>query len=144
MCRLNRVASEAAGTFGAHAMTDITGFGLVGHAGEMALASGVTLAIDVDSLPILRGAEELGRKGFRTRASRSNRAFAEALMRIEGDPDPDRLALCFDPQTSGGLLISVPPESLEDVQQYLVDRGEPRPACVGEVRAQEDSRLVLR
>ena len=144
MCCLNRAASEAALQFGAHAMTDITGFGLVGHAGEMAVASGVTLVLEVDALPILPGAPELGRQGFRTRASRSNRAFAEPLMRIEGDPDPDRLELCFDPQTSGGLLISIPPDAREGLQQYLVERGQPCPPCVGEVRTREDASLVVR
>ena len=85
----------------------------------------------------------MGRQGFRTRASRSNLAFAESRMRIEGDPDPDRLGLCFDPQTSGGLLISVAPESMAKVQDYVEARGQPRPPCVGEVRPREEVILIL-
>lgn len=144
MCRLNRVASEAAVACGAHAMTDVTGFGLIGHATEMAAASGVTLVLDVQQVPALAGAEELGRQGFQTRANRSNRAFAEPVMCIEGDLDPDRLELCFDAQTSGGLLISLPADSIELLQRRITEQGEPPPTRVGEVRARGSSLLILR
>ena len=126
MCRLNRVASEAAVAAGTHAMTDVTGFGLIGHASEMAAASGVSIELHLQQLPLLPGAVELGQQGFRTRANRSNRAYAEPMLRSEGELDPDRLELCFDAQTSGGLLISVPPAAVEALIRRVVDSGEPR------------------
>lgn len=85
-----------------HAVTDITGFGLLGHAGEMAEQSGVTLHLDAAAVPALPGALEAAAAGVRTSAHR--RAIA-----VESDATPAQLALLQDPQTSGGLLVSVSP-----------------------------------
>jgi selenide,water dikinase len=144
MCRLNRTASEAAVAAGIRAMTDVTGFGLAGHAMELAVASGATIVLDVSHTPAYPSAIELGSEGYRTRANKSNRAFTEPQMRIDGNPDPERVELCFDAQTSGGLLIAAPPNLVDAVVRFIVDRGEPAPVHVGEVVPQEDRRLVLR
>ena len=144
MCRLNRIASEAAVAAGIRAMTDVTGFGLAGHALELAVASGVTIVLDVAHVPALPNAIELGRQGYRTRANKSNRAFTESQMRIDGNPDPDGLELCFDAQTSGGLLMATPAASLEHVVRFIVDHGEPAPVRIGEVVLQEEAQLILR
>ena len=143
MKRLNKVASEAAVVAQANAVTDITGFGLAGHASEMAQASRVTVRIDVSKLPCLAGAAELAERGNRTRASDSNRRFAEHLMRIEGTPDALALEFCFDAQTSGGLLVSVPGERAGRFQEHLVAAGEPEPTRIGEVVEHGDVFLSL-
>ena len=144
MCRLNRIASQAAVAAGIRAMTDVTGFGLAGHALELAEASGVTIALEVEHIPSFPSAIKLGRKGYQTRANKSNRAFVDPHMRIDGDPDPDCLELCFDAQTSGGLLIATPPDLVDPVVRFIVDHGEPAPVRVGEVIPREVAQLVLR
>jgi len=94
--------------FAVHAMTDVTGFGLIGHAREMALASEVSLRISACSIPLLEGALECVRAGYVPGGLKNNRDFAECLVEYdEGVPD-DLRALLFDPQTAGGLLIAAP------------------------------------
>lgn len=144
MVMLNASASDAAGTCGAHAATDITGFGLAGHAGEMAQASGATLVIQLDRLPLLPGAAELAARGNKTRASASNRRFAESTLRIDGPVDELRLEFAFDAQTSGGLLISVPQERSSELVRLLHAAGALAAAVVGRVEpAQPGAWVVL-
>ena len=143
MSQLNRAASEAATELGAHAVTDITGFGLAGHAGEMAQASNVTLVLEVGKLPILSGVLELVRKGFQTRASATNRGFAESTMRIAGTPDPERLELLFDAQTSGGLLMSVPPDAAQELVERARNGGAEQTCVVGRVEPLQDVSLLI-
>jgi selenide, water dikinase len=90
-----------------HSMTDITGFGLIGHAREMALASNVSLKIYSSRVPLLEGAVECVRAGYIPGGLKANRDFAECLVRYEGDIPEETKTLLFDPQTAGGLLISV-------------------------------------
>jgi selenide,water dikinase len=144
MIQLNVAGRDAARELRANASTDVTGFGLVGHAGEMADASGVTAVLDVHRLPILPGAELLVERGNRTRASRSNREFAEPRLRIEGRPDEVRSEFLFDPQTSGGLLISVPQERAEDLVAYAKSAGAAATCIVGSIVPQQDARIVIR
>ncbi|MCH7496973.1 MAG: selenide, water dikinase SelD [Candidatus Marinimicrobia bacterium] len=144
MAALNAAGSAAAIAVGARASTDITGFGLAGHAGEMAQASDVTIVIDLHRLPLLPGAEALARQGNKTRASVSNRGFAEPMLRIEGEPDPLRLEFAFDAQTSGGLLISVAEDRAEDLVARAKDAGAAATSVIGEVREKSDVSLVLR
>lgn len=144
MSRLNRIASEAAIQVHAHASTDITGFGLAGHASEMAQASQVTVRIDVDQVPRLPGATDLAERGNRTRASASNRGFAEHLMRIDHAADDLGLEFCFDAQTSGGLLVSVPSGSGQAFHDQVTQAGEPAPVRIGDVTEKSDVSIVLR
>ncbi|MEO1998822.1 MAG: selenide, water dikinase SelD, partial [Planctomycetaceae bacterium] len=143
MSQLNRAASEAATQVGAHAVTDITGFGLAGHAGEMAQASGVALVLEVSQLPVLPGVFDLVRKGFQTRASATNRSFAESTMRIQGSPDPLRLEMLFDAQTSGGLLISVAPDKAQEVVEIARAGGADRTCIIGRVESRKDASLLV-
>ena len=103
--------------------TDVTGFGLAGHATEMATASGVTVVLHIDQLARAAWRNGAVSTGFKTRANKSNREFLEPVMRIDDAVDRDRVELAFDPQTSGGLLISVPPEQAAAVSCEQV--GEP-------------------
>ncbi len=144
MIQLNSLGRDAAHGLDLHAATDVTGFGLAGHAGEIAVNSGVTIELDVASLPILPGARELLKLNFKTRASRSNREFATRSLRIDDAVDPLLLEFVFDPQTSGGLLIAVAPE----YGQQLVDRareaGAEAATIIGRVTQEQGPRLVLR
>ena len=144
MSQLNRAGCEAAHAVGARACTDLTGFGLAGHAGEMAQSSGVTLVLEVDRLPLLPGARELAAAGNRTRASATNRSFAEPLMRIDGRPDPVALEFAFDAQTSGGLLISVAAERAEELVRRARELGAPATCIVGSVEERRDASIVFR
>jgi selenide,water dikinase len=109
MLTLNRSACEAMLAAGAHGCTDITGFGLMGHGREMALASNVTLEIEAAEVPLLPGALEYARAGAQPGGLANNRDFASCVVEITRRLEPALEALLYDPQTSGGLLIAVPP-----------------------------------
>jgi selenide, water dikinase len=113
MCALNAAASRAALALGLTCATDVTGFGLLGHASHIARASGVTLRIAGRSLPELPGARRLWRDGVRTGGAERNEAYLESLVDWSGARAEDR-ALALDPQTSGGLLVAVPSGRLSD------------------------------
>jgi selenide, water dikinase len=109
MIQLNRAAAEAltalpAGTI--HACTDVTGFGVIGHASEMAVASGAVVAIDVDAVPVLEGALELV-TGNTPGGGRTNLQHFGGGVETAAGLDPRRIQLLYDPQTSGGLLVAV-------------------------------------
>jgi selenide,water dikinase len=106
MSTLNRDAAEALRPFAPNAVTDVTGFGLLGHVHELAEKSGVRAVLDAASLPALPGAAELAADGVRTGGDRRNREFAEP--HVESTADAAVEALAYDPQTAGGLLVSVP------------------------------------
>ena len=109
MTQLNDRAAEALRPFEPSAVTDVTGFGLFGHAHEMAERSGVRLVLDPTSFPALPGALEVARRGLRTGGDQRNREFVAGAAQLEGLPE-ELDVLGFDPQTAGGLLISLPAE----------------------------------
>ncbi|HTT64132.1 MAG TPA: selenide, water dikinase SelD, partial [Bryobacteraceae bacterium] len=108
MLTLNRQACEAMLHYDVHGCTDVTGFGLIGHAREMALASGVTLEIRPDSLRLLDGALEYARLGAIPGGLKNNREFAACAVESARDLTPALEDLLYDPQTSGGLLVTLP------------------------------------
>ena len=144
MTQLNAAGRDAAVAVRAHAATDITGFGLAGHAGEMAQASDVTLVLEIDRLPLIPGADALARRGNHTRASATNRQFSEQLTTIQGSPDPERLEFVFDAQTSGGLLISVAESQAEQLVENARSAGAEMACIVGYVLPKGDTSLILR
>jgi selenide,water dikinase len=115
MLQLNREAAEAALAVGARCATDVTGFGLLGHASHIARASQVTVRIASARVPLLPGAREGQARGARTGGEGRNLAYLEPLVEWGATP-PEIRALLADPQTSGGLLVAVPPDR---VQEYL-------------------------
>lgn len=128
MTTLNRAAANlASACAGVHAMTDITGFGLMGHGREMAVGSDVTLVIDAAAVPRIPGAIEAIRRGAIPGGLVSNRDFAECMVAdAEGSLiDDDLRALMYDPQTSGGLLISVAAADAAELLRSLRDTGVP-------------------
>lgn len=144
MRSLNKAASEACSEIGVNAVTDITGFGLAGHANELAQSSGVTITLDLAEIPILAGAKELAQQGNKTRASATNRGFAAAQTRIESGADELLVEFAFDAQTSGGLLISVAADRADDLLALIHDNGVAAAAIVGTASDQESESLVLR
>ena len=107
MLTLNRAACQAMLQLDVHGCTDVTGFGFLGHAREMAIGSGVTLEIDPSRIRLLPGALEAVRAGAIPGGLNNNREFAECMVEAPGNLDPALLELLYDPQTSGGLLISL-------------------------------------
>lgn len=140
MTHLNRSASEAGRAVAEghtedpiHAATDITGFGLLGHAMEVARGSGVRLRFDSSSLPLLDGAYQAVCDGFVTRGDRLNREYLGGHEFIAEDVDPAHLSLMLDPQTSGGLLFFVAPQHAEKLTAELTTRGALAAHVIGEV-----------
>ena len=124
---------------GVHAMTDVTGFGLLGHALEMVRGSGLSLSLDFAALPLLDGVAALAAAGVKTGASGRNWTGFGAEARLGGTlPAWGRDLLC-DPQTSGGLLVAVSPEDLDAVMRKAEERGFGRAAVVGTFGAGDDT-----
>ncbi len=115
----NRAAAEAALAAGVRCATDVSGFGLAGHLTEIAAASGVGAAITAGRVPLLPGARELAAAGVTTGGARRNRAFADPLVDVAGEVPPEVADLLHDPQTSGGLLLCVPPARAEALDREL-------------------------
>jgi len=119
MLTLNRAACEALQTCDVHGCTDITGFGLIGHAREMALASNVTLEIAVDRLRFLPGAVEYARQGAIPAGLKNNREFAAAAVAASREFPSEIENLLYDPQTAGGLLVSLPESGAAEIERTL-------------------------
>jgi len=105
------------------AVTDVTGFGLLGHAAEMARASRVQLAVELAALPIIDGAHQLAARGIRTSAHDRNRAFVANDLQTGEPPDDTLMAVALDPQTAGGLLIALAEERVDQLLATLTDAG---------------------
>jgi selenide,water dikinase len=134
MAALNRTACETARNVGGvSGATDITGFGLAGHAAQMAKASGVTIRIDTKALPVYPKAVELAKGGLKTRGDKTNRVFLKGRYETAKGVEPVLEDLCFDPQTSGGLFLAVAPEKIDALISALQSAGTPAAALVGEV-----------
>lgn len=121
MAGLNRVASELMVKHGAHAATDITGFGLLGHAFEVADASGVSLEIDFDKLPVIENAVKYVADGAVPGGADANREYMESRVDITASIDTAHAGILYDPQTSGGLLIALPADA---ANAYIKEAGE--------------------
>jgi selenide,water dikinase len=127
MTTLNKRAADVIqqGEFRIHAMTDVTGFGLIGHARELALASNVTLQFFSQDLQVLPGALECIRAGYVPGGLKNNRDFAECLVGYEAAISDDLKTLLFDPQTAGGLLVSVAEDDRQRLVRELREAGVP-------------------
>jgi selenide, water dikinase len=140
MTTLNRAAAEVVSGFEVHGMTDVTGFGLIGHAREMAVGSGVSLRIYASRVPLLEGALECVRAGFVPGGLKANRNFAEGCVEYASDVSEEIRTLLYDPQTAGGLLIAVAASDAEHLVHELHSSGVGA-AEVGEV-AQKRKPLI--
>jgi selenide,water dikinase len=128
MLRAHDRSSRLAVELGAHAATDVTGFGLAGHLSTLLERDGLRARIDRGAVPFLPGARLLWQQGLRSTAHPANRdAFAS---RVAGATPLDE-AWLFDPQTAGGLLLALDPARSEECRRTFREAGEPEPACIG-------------
>jgi selenide,water dikinase len=143
--RLNTPGPELAAIDGVHAMTDVTGFGLAGHALELARGAGVDVHIAWSQVPLLEGVRELAQQGHITGASARNWSGYGADVQLPASGfDAIDQALLSDPQTSGGLLVSCAPESLDAVMAVFERHGFAQAAVVGQVTPQTGERPGLK
>jgi selenide,water dikinase len=138
MATLNKAAAEAALAHGVRAATDVTGFGLAGHAAALARESRLTIELDVAALPLLPHAKELAAR-FQPGGLQANRRAFEPLVEYEGEMDEATRALVFDPQTSGGLLLLVP-----EAQAGRLVGATPGARLVGRTRELRRKSLIVR
>lgn len=143
MGTLNRVASEWMVKLEAHACTDITGFSFLGHALEMASASQVGLEIQSEAVPIFPEALEYAKFGLVPGGGYANRQFFSCRVESPSKIPEVLLDIFYDPQTSGGLLISLPPERAEELVAVLKREGHPYTSIVGEVVEEHPKRIRL-
>jgi selenide,water dikinase len=137
MLTLNREACAAMLRFDVHACTDVSGFGMIGHAREMALASGVTLEIETAAVPVLPGALDAVRAGAIPGGLKNNRDFASCAVDAAAGIDPAVVDLMYDPQTSGGLLIALPERDAAALERIL-----PPARRMGKVLARDNRKVI--
>ncbi len=143
MTTLNRAASEVMLEVGVNACTDITGFGLLGHALEMAMASEVAIVIQSQSVPIFPETEEYASRGMVPGGTGRNRDFSSCRLEISGPVPNGRMDILSDPQTSGGLLISVEGKRVKIFLEQLHRRGVQWSTVIGEVVEDPKGKIVL-
>jgi len=143
MVRLNDTAAEAMVEYGAHACTDITGFGLLGHASGMAKGCGLSFRLFYPRIPVLAGAREYAAQGIVPGGAYCNEEFFIREISISPKvPEPERIIL-FDPQTSGGLLIALPSSAGEKLLHSLKEKGIPEASLIGEVVPKEKYLIMV-
>jgi selenide, water dikinase len=133
MVALNRKASERMQTFASHACTDITGFSFIGHTLEMAIASQVGMMIHSKNIPLLPEAMEYARLGLLTGGGHSNREFFSCRVEADTNLSPLLMDILYDPQTSGGLLISLPSDQAQNLVETLNKEAQMDAWIVGQV-----------
>lgn len=143
MSSLNRKAKEAAEGFQVNACTDITGFGLLGHCAEMAQASGVTFEISAPSVPCIQEAADYAKMGLVPAGAYNNREYSGALVDT-GEVEEYYTDLFYDPQTSGGLLFSIPQNQAKGFIEALDKQGmDTRFAVIGQAIEKQDKLIRL-
>jgi len=143
MAALNRDASELMIKHRACACTDVTGFGLTGHALEMAEASGVSLALNFDSIPLLPNASRYAERGFLTGGGLTNHDCVKGKITFEREiTEAEKMIIC-DPQTSGGLLIALPGAEAKAYSAEMAQRGHEDTAVIGEVIASDSPAIII-
>src|SRR5579863_1350890 len=135
MTTLNKTAAEVIAKFAVHALTDVTGFGMIGHAREMALASKVSLRVYARRISLLEGALDCVRAGHIPGGLKANREFAECVAGFEDGISEEMKTMLFDPQTAGGLLVAVAAEDGVELTRALNAAGVPA-VEIGEVLAE--------
>lgn len=142
--QLNRTAAEIMQGFEIHAATDITGFGLSGHAFEMARGSQVQLRLSIGALPIMKEALDMYARGMSTGVNRHNRRLVENHIRFENELPTWHREIVYDPQTSGGLMVAVPERQGWELVTTLLQAGVAPATVIGRVdRLEDDTYLVF-
>lgn len=143
MTKLNTIGMDLAKMNDVHAMTDVTGFGILGHSLEMARGSNFKLRLYYDRLPFLKNALALAEQGYITGASKRNFDSYGHAIHFEKSLKQHEKALLSDPQTSGGLLVAVRAENVKDVVELALDQGYQQASIIGEVLDGEPQVIVL-
>jgi len=144
MTILNRDAAQAALDVGVHAMTDVTGFGLLGHLLEMCTASSAQAAVDFAALPLLPGAVDLAEQDAVPGGTRRNLDYVRKALTLEGEVSELDQLLATDAQTSGGLLMAVGPDKVHDLIARLTEKDTPAAAVIGEITGEGPAHITLR
>lgn len=140
---LNRTAAEQALKFDIHACTDVTGFGILGHLMEMANGSGTEIRVRFDALPVYPHAKEMYARGETTGSNKANEAMVNThSLRIQRELNRVDKGLVYDPQTSGGLVFSLPAQDAGTLVEQLRDKGVSSASLIGEVTGNQPG-LVL-
>ena len=143
MIRLNDTASAVMRTFLVHACSDVTGFGLLGHAFEMASGSGVTIVLEARTLPLLPGARRLAQQGCLTGGCKRNRDYLKNKTSVDPKVAADLVEIALDPQTSGGLLIALPADRADALVDELRAKGIDTARRVGYATPAQDVSVKL-
>ena len=143
MVSLNKAAAEAMLEVGVSACTDITGFGLIGHAYELAEASKVTLSFFAERIPIFDGCERYVKMGLIPGVSKLSKKYLKDAVRIDPEVREDLVDIMFDAQTSGGLLISLPKGKVELLCTKLREKGVMTAEIIGEVHKRRDVSIIV-
>lgn len=144
MTILNHSAMEAAHEVGVHAMTDVTGFGLLGHLLEMCTASGLQAAVAFEDLPLLPGTRELASQGTIPGGTRRNLAHVKPSLTLAGPVSEVQEIIAADAQTSGGLLMAVAPEVADQLVAALNKRQTPAASIIGAMTTAGPPQITLR
>ncbi len=144
MAALNKDAAEIMVQYPVHACTDITGFGLLGHIAEMVEDSGTGVTIDSEKVPVIKGSLEFAEMGLIPAGTYKNREFRESMVEIDSSLSRSVQDVLFDPQTSGGLLISVDKESAAPLLGELHKGGVNSAAIIGKVVAGSIGKIIVR
>lgn len=141
---LNRRPAEIMHAFDIHAATDVTGFGLAGHALEMVGETAITIEIRIEALPLMEEALDMYRKGMTTGVNASNRQLVTGMMTMAPALPAWHQEIVFDPQTNGGLMVALPESQSQDLITALHAAGIQAAAVIGRVtHRQEDVRLIF-
>ena len=142
MAGLNKTASELMLKHGAHAATDITGFGLPGHAFEIANGSGVTIELNFDKLPIIKNALKYAEQQILTGGAKANESYLKDKIKFDRDFSRPQLDIIYDAQTSGGLLIALP-ESAAAAFSNDAEKENLAAVLIGRVTDKQSSAIVI-
>jgi selenide,water dikinase len=142
MLTAGNFAAEVMREFEVKGATDVTGFALIGHAWEMAKASGVTIEIDARAVPLIEGALELATAGMLTSGDKTNREYIGADIEIGASVDKNLIKLLFDPQTAGGMLLAISPDRADDLLKRLREN-YPRAQTIGQALARSKHSIVV-
>jgi selenide,water dikinase len=144
MTELNRVASDVMIEMGVSTATDITGFGLAGHLSEIVVQSGVTAEIYFDRIPVFDGVLDLVKKGVISGGIERNREYASQYVVAKNGINEEMQAVFYDPQTSGGLLISIDGKRGEELVSRLKQKGIDQAVIIGKVISKSKGKIVLK
>lgn len=144
MTHLNKYAAQSFDKFDISSVTDITGFGLLGHAFEMAKGSGTSLIIDSKKVPIIPQTDEMAKMGMVPAGAYNNMGYIQDNVEISGDVEEYMEDILYDPQTSGGLLVAVRPDQAEDLCADMLNNGSLVAVVVGEVIEKKDNYIYVK